>query len=553
MKKIYVLTLSVTLLGFGLRYYNLDLLSLHRDEAFLGYNAYSLLLTGREMSGDLLPLHLKSFIYSPGMYSYFSIPFIYLFDLSAATTRMASVIFGSLSIPIIYIFTRRLFEKNKHKETIALLSTILFAINPWHINLSRTATENTIVVFFILCASFIYVAWSKKNENVLLLLAYICFAVTITLYQAPRAFVPMLIPILFTVFSSKTKKNIFKNAVLYLLLIVLPLAFILTSEKLSLRINTVSVFSSQETQLKLEEQIREEGVQQTNPIITRSFHNKPVYYSKQFLENYFIHLSYNFFFTDNAFPDRYRVPNTSLLFILQLPLIIAGIWFMLNNEQKKAMFFLAWMLLSPVGSALAFDDIPNMQRTLFILPAILTFSAYGLAYIVLSLKKRKLAQRAFTIIVVLVFTFEFSMYLRQYHLHAPVYRPWYRHDGYKELIQKVNHYSKSYEKTVITDRESAPTIFFLFFNKYDPRKFQSETMNKGVKDYDRVSFGNISFTQEQCPVRQEKNGESLELLGEKDTLYVNSALCDIPKHARLIETIKRKDNSEVFHILEIKN
>ena len=204
MKGIYLLAL-IFILGTVLRYWLLgDVpVSLHRDEAFLGYNAFSLLKTGRDMSGALLPLHFESFIYSPGGYSYFSIPFTAVFGLSEFSVRFASFIFGSLSILLIYLVCKQLFNKEKLSNTISLFAALLLAISPWHINLSRTATENAVVVFFILLGTYLFMKWLRLENKVYLFSAFASFAVTLTLYQAPRVFLPLFIPLFIILFINK--------------------------------------------------------------------------------------------------------------------------------------------------------------------------------------------------------------------------------------------------------------------------------------------------------------------------------------------------------------
>src|SRR5437016_2654950 len=91
----YILLLAIIFsLAFFLRVYKLGDVptGFHRDEAYLGYNAYSILKTGKDISGNMLPLHLKSFLYSPAGYSYFSIPFIVLFGLNEFAIRFPSAI-----------------------------------------------------------------------------------------------------------------------------------------------------------------------------------------------------------------------------------------------------------------------------------------------------------------------------------------------------------------------------------------------------------------------------------------------------------------------------
>ena len=73
------LLLSVILLfAFLVRFGGVgDYPSLNSDEAAIGYNAYSLLQTGKDEHGQSWPLHFKSFgDYKPGGYFYLVLPFV---------------------------------------------------------------------------------------------------------------------------------------------------------------------------------------------------------------------------------------------------------------------------------------------------------------------------------------------------------------------------------------------------------------------------------------------------------------------------------------------
>ncbi len=548
-----LIIVAILFLGVFLRFYNLGQVptALHRDEAFLGYNAYSLLKTSRDMNGNFLPLHLASFIYSPAGYSYLSMPFIMIFDLNSFSVRFASAFFGSLTILITFFLTMELFYKFKNKIWLSLLSSFFLAISPWHINLSRTATENTVVVFFISLATVLYLIWIRKNSLYLLFLSFILFALTLFIYQAPRAFLPFFIPLLIISFmvSQITKKKMILIITMFLLAIIIPLFLILSSKNLSLRIRTVSILAGSETQLVLDEQIREDGVEKTNNAVTRIFHNKLIGYSNVVLSNYFQHFSYNFLFTDQGLPDRYRVPLSGLLYVFELPLLILGVWYLLSRDKRNSLFLIGWILLAPIGSSLTFDDVPNLQRTLIMFPALSIISALGLLYILSKINKDKLLGKIILALLSIVVIFSISSYLHQYYVHVNKYRPWYRNDGYEKLVKNVNNLMSPYEKVVVTNRESAPTIFFLFYSKYNPRTFQQQTKNTAMQDFDRINFGKFEFSQEECPLKADKNGL---VVGEKDTLYVNSGLCKPFSQARELGVVAREDNSIVFRILDTK-
>lgn len=549
MNKTFVALLIILFVGIFLRFYRLGEIPIgfHRDEAFLGYNAYSILETGKDINGIFLPLHLKSFLFSPALYSYFSIPFIKIFDLNAFSVRFASALFGSFTVLITYFLACELIRISKvriNASILGLFSAFLLAISPWHINLSRTATENTIVVFFIGLAICIYLVAVETNKRYLLLVSFFCFFITLFIYQAPRAFLPFLVPLLVFLFiGTRGKKYYIFKILLLFITILLPLLLVLNSKDLSLRIRTVSIFATSETQLLIDEQIRTDGIFQTPVLLTRIFHNKLTMYTQKFLENYFSHFSYNFLFSDKSLPDRYRVPLNGILYILELPLLLVGIFGLIKENKRLSMFLIGWITIAPIGSALTFDDVPNLQRTLLVFPAISVVEAFGLIKIIENLRKSSFL-RILGMGLMLIFVYSISFYIHQYYVHASRYRPWYRQDGYKELVEKVNTLLVKNKKTIITDRESAPTIFFLFYSKYSPIKFQKETKNTKMRDVDRISFGQFEFTQEECPLKPDEDGKYKK---ENNVVFVNSGLCKGVSNMGETE-IKRLDGSVAFRI-----
>jgi len=563
MNKFSFTLIIILILGIFFRFYNLGSfpISLHRDEAFLGYNAYSLLKTGKDISGSLLPIHTESFLYSPLGYSYLSIPFIYMLGLSEFSVRFTSALFGSLTVLLTYFLVKRIFKKHEEPligtlsttNMIALLSAFFLAINPWHINLSRTATENIIVTFFIV-ASLLFYLMSISYGWKYLIVSFILFSTTLFIYQAPRAFLPVFIPLVILVFNSK--KELIKNKIVFislcLIFIIAPLVFVLLSPQLSLRIRTLSIFHDKLTQLVINEQISNDGSGGLPYIVTRVFHNKVIGYGNLFLENYFKHFSFDFLFLDKGYPDRYRVPGMGLLYIFELPLIVLGAIYLFNKYRKIGIFIAFWILVSPIGSALTFDDVPNLQRTVFAIPAYSILSGFGL---VIFLKlTRSINLRIFRLSILAVFFiifFSISYYLVQYYFQARVYRSWYRQDGYKELVKEVNNLLPNYKKAIITNRESAPTIFFLFYSKYNPNLFQKVANLSKLRDFDRISFDKYNFTEEECPLRNIKQNNVIISTAKKDILYVNSGLCkDTALISRVLSEIKRIDNSLVFYVAQ---
>ncbi len=546
----------ILIAGFVLRFYGLGEVPVgfHRDEAFLGYNAYSILKTGNDISGNFLPVHLESFLYSPAGYSYFTIPFISIFGLNEFSVRFASALFGALTVAASYFLAKEIFAGKKIRVVTALLTGFLLAISPWHINLSRVSTENTLVVFFITLGTLLIMYWAREKKKALLIGAFFVFALTLFIYQAPRAFLPLFIPLLFFInFRGKTLREYILPVILYITIIVVPIVFILSSFELSERVRMLSIFNHPETQLRLNEQIREEGAS-ASPIVTRLFHNKVINYSATFMQNYANHFSYNFLFTDAGLPDRYRVPGFGLLYIFEIIFVFVGSIFLYKTSKRIFILLIGWILLAPIGSSFTFDDIPNLQRTLIVFPAISIVSASGIYYL-WNLKFKYLPLRLFRFILVLIVVYNLLFYIHQYFVHQVNHRPWFRQEGYKELYAKLDSNSEQYKKIYITDAQTAPFIFYLFYNRYDPAKLQ-EIQNKIDWDKHSLVFGKYIFGQD-CPLHTDTKTDSITgmsikyLRFEKDALYVNSGICpDEPEYIETLAEIARNDGTVVFKMVE---
>ncbi|MEK9184666.1 MAG: hypothetical protein AAB866_00685, partial [Patescibacteria group bacterium] len=216
---------------------------------------------------------------------------------------------------------------------------------------------------------------------------------------------------------------------------------------------------------------------------------------------------------------------------------------------------LGWIALSPIGSGFASDDIPNLQRTLFMLPPFLMFASIGAVAFFNEIKKHKFFLKISVITFAAASAYEIAVYMHQYYIHENAYRPWYRSEGYQEVVSKINKYDKNFKKTVITNREGSPTLFLLFYNQYDPKLIQKTFKNSKLRDTDRISFSSYEITQEECPLRTvtDINGEK-KLIGEKNVLYVDSGLCEIDKYqteVKKIDTVYRSDGSKVFYFLMV--
>src|SRR3989344_2922720 len=110
------LLFATCLIGAFLRLYDLKQIpnSLSADEAAFGYNAYSILKTGRDEFGHFLPLYFQSFDdYKNPVFGYVLIPFIAILGLNDWVIRLPSVLAGVAVVAGFFLLTRKLVRSSK--------------------------------------------------------------------------------------------------------------------------------------------------------------------------------------------------------------------------------------------------------------------------------------------------------------------------------------------------------------------------------------------------------------------------------------------------------
>ena len=195
MKKNNLLLIIILLIAFSIRFINLNSTpALNPDEAALGYNAYSLIQTGKDEHGDSWPLHFKSFgDFKPGGYVYLALPFVKVLGLNTLAVRLPNLILSLLTIFFLY---KLVFLLSK-SEILALLSSSVLALSPWHIHFSRGAWESSAALSFILIGTYFFF----KSINVKFLLNFnlfvLFYVLSLYIYHSARLISPLIVLILF--------------------------------------------------------------------------------------------------------------------------------------------------------------------------------------------------------------------------------------------------------------------------------------------------------------------------------------------------------------------
>ena len=149
--------------------------SLFSDELDVGYQAYSILKTGRDYFGNFLPLHFQSYAdFRAPFYIYSSVPTVAVFGISPFGVRLPAVIFGVFGVWGIYLLAKEIFKDKK----LGILASLFLAISPWHLQYSRAAFEATMLLAFLLFGLYFFFRSLSDGKylwvSVLLLQCYFC-------------------------------------------------------------------------------------------------------------------------------------------------------------------------------------------------------------------------------------------------------------------------------------------------------------------------------------------------------------------------------------------
>ncbi len=538
-KKKYLILICIVILAFLLRFWNLGEIPISPDwdEASLGYNAYSILNTGKDEFGEKFPLILRSFgDYKPALYAYLIIPFIVLFDLTIFSVRLPSVILGTFSIFISYLLIKELFRSEK----IALLTTLLFAISPWHIQFSRVAFEANLGLTLNLLAILLFI---KGLSNKWFLIFSALFAgLGLHAYQSEKLFVPLMGFALVVIYRKELlliPKKFIITSIIVGLLVVSPIIYqafsnpetLSRAKGTSFMNNPVKILSNKHYDKVLANDLN-------NDYLGKIFDNRRVEYAKVISANYLSHFNINFLFVTGDLNERHHPPGMGHIYLIELLFILIGLYLLVFGtfSRKTKLFIFSWIIISPIPASLTWD-VPNAVRLINILPIPHLLSAIGILGVIEFIKNKKGVRviNLVYLIIILGFMLNFAYFINQYFSQYNYFSASSWQYGYKELVKFSEENKNSYEKIVISRLEPLDQsyIFYLFYLKLSPEVFQeiwkNNSFNSEVISFDKYEFKNFYWNNE--------NKENILYIGSRN---------QIPPEAKLKKIIYYPDGTEAI-------
>jgi len=422
--------------------------SVYWDEASIGYNAYSVLKTGRDEWGETLPLHFRAFgEFKLPVYIYATVISEYFLGLNISAVRLPSVFFGLLSIIGLYLIVKKISENEK----LSLLSMFIFSISSWFFIFSRTGYEAVAGVAFFLWGIYLFLKF--KNNGIYVLFSFLSFLLSFYSYNSFRILALPVFAFLFLYFFLKKKFIILFLSFVFVLVSLLPVYKLYTKDSGLGRLNTVK--------------------------------------SSDYVKNYLANFDPRYLFVDGDTNPRSQMPGFGQLYFPDSILIFAGLIFIfikVRNGNKWYLIFPILLVLAPIPASLTKEN-PHALRSILSAPVFSVISAIGLCGFSETFKKYG-GYIFYTFLFFYVLSFENYFYDFATKYNSLTSTSWQKE--YKDTFENK-------KEGCVEDKYGQPYIFALFYNKTDPQIFWDTKKLNDVSDWGFStvnSFGNFVFKKD---------------------------------------------------------
>ena len=531
--------------------------SLNWDEVSHGYNAYSILKTGRDEWGSLPLSNFRAYgDYPLALNLYLTIPFIAIFGLSEFSIRLPHALLGTLLVASAYYLALGITKSKK----ISLITALLVAVEPWSLFLSRFVVQSNLSVFFLTSALAAF--FNRQKNKYLLPISVLFLGLSLFSYHTTRIVAPILLVLGFIIYKPSIIEALKKDLKVKLLTIVclliffLPLPYLLSKPEARARSKVVFVLNDAAVNkiIELRQHSRLPGV------LSRLVYNRPTYFVGQFVGNYLDYFSPQFLFIQGGTQYQFSVPNRGLLYLINLPFFYLGLYLVFKKAFKRDpnfLFLIVWLAVSPIPAAIT-NEVNAVVRATTMLPVPMIVTALGLTGFLAWLKQR--SKQTSTLALYVIYLGVLFLFARSY---LGAYFNDYRKDyswswqwGYKEAVGFARQNYGRYDKIIVTKKYGEPHEFFLFFWPWDPGEYKADPnlIRFYQSDWYWVDGFDKFYFVNDWEIPKEKDSFVLEskkivdCTGEKCLLITSPG--SYPMGWKKLETINFLDGKAAFELYE---
>lgn len=497
-KKIFFSLTVITLIGLFFHFYKINQMPpcLNADELAFSYNSYSLLKTGKDEFGKILPLRLISFgDYKLPLLSYLNIPLVSLFGLEKTTSLKLINAFILIFYPfVLYLFVKELFGNVK----VAILSSFLFSLSLIIHSFSRQIHEALVTSFLLSISSHLFILAQKKRQIIIETAFNFFLLLSLFAYHSARIFA--LFFFFYQIFLLIRKKISLRFvSITFLIIFCFSLTDIINKPT---RLNNLLFFNNKGFVYKIEEMRRNGG--------SKVIYNKITIGLKEIISEYFKYFSPQFLMIEGDQNRRFGDPNFSPLTVFEYVFLFIGLYYLFSQREKHRFFITGLLFVSPLSGSLSWAGL-SVSRSFFIF--IISLIIVSFAWIKFWEKRNHWWDNWIKFGLIVGFFFftllNWDYYLNQYPKKWLNQQAW--QCGYKELVFYVNKNYSRFDQFYITKEGGPPYIFFLYYLKYEPKKFQKQAF---LGEIDQYGFRQVEkFDKFIFDLTYPKNKKNIVVIG----------------------------------------
>ena len=543
MKKIFLFFL-ILLIALFFRIYKLEVVppSLNWDEVSHGYNAYSILKTGKDEWGIRYPLIFRAYgDFKLPLYIYLTAISEAIFGLNSFSVRLVSVLSGLGLVILAYLITKN-FTQN---HLWGLLAAFLTAVSPWSLFVSRVAVEANLGAFLFSLGIYCLFLWLENNKPRYLVFLSFSWGLAMHAYNSARILVPIFYFLSLAIILKKKQARQILLPLIIFIIFFLPVLIQFTNHSASARYEWVSLIDEATIY-----QIGEKRIHSNlPPLLAKFLFNKNTFFLFYSLKNYVKNLSPVYLFFRGGTHYQFSLPDHELLYLVTAPFLFLGILAMIKRKEIPEKILLSWFFIGFLPSAIT-KDSPHVLRGLFILPAPMVLSILGVKVVVDWLKgKSKFQGKLIVGIILATVLISFFRWWKDYWNIYPIGYSWSWQYGYKQAVNFAKENYKRYDKIIFTKRYGEPHEFVLFYWPWEPAKYQNEPKNWNyhanwywIDGFDKFVF-----------VNDWEVADKLKVQSAKLKVLLVTSPGNYPEGWNKIKTINFLDGREAFEILENQN
>ncbi|HTU69842.1 MAG TPA: glycosyltransferase family 39 protein [Candidatus Baltobacteraceae bacterium] len=352
---------SILVLGAILRLYHLSSVptELDADEIDLYNSARSIVTTGHDVDGTLLPFLYANTVRNPPIYAAAGYASSLIFGKTPFGLRFPAVLFGLASIVLIFGITLEL----TRRRAIALLAALMMAVAPIFVQFSRIAWEPASELPFLLAGIYLALRALRERSPRELIGAALLFGLTAYTYMAGWFYAAVLGAPLLVIYANRGRSRAAARvtigaAILWLIVAAPALWMWFFDPRTSARVHGIATFSS--------------GISPATLAI--------------FARNYLAHFRWSYLAVtgDPISGITWRYLNGFGAFYWWLvPLAALGALASFHYVRVRALLLWLglWVLAYPLGGALTNEGAPNAPRTLAGAPVFCIMGAIGIVFL----------------------------------------------------------------------------------------------------------------------------------------------------------------------------